>query len=294
MLLKPDCVPCIFNMALSIMRKLKLSVELTEALTSEILNIPVLRNHRWDITNEEIVEEVILIITDKIRNPDPFHDLKIKQNQMVMNIYPRLQKMVSDSNDPLFTAVKLAAIGNAIDVMISENTTDLEAMILQKLNSTIEKTDYHFFAEKLRKSRSVLYFADNSGEIVFDKLLIDTIKNLYDAEMVAVVRSQAMLNDATLEEAAFVGLHDIVKVVGNGVDGPLPGTILQRCSQEIRDLVQCADFVISKGGANFDTLEEESKRMKMDVSFLFLAKCIPYCLMFNKEKNQPILANYFP
>ncbi len=294
MLLKPDCIPCIFNMALSTMRKLKLSSDLTEALTTEILNLPMLRNHIWDVTNhQEIAEQVLLIITDKIQNPDPFYDLKIQQNQMVMNIYPRLQKMVSDSAAPLFTAVKLATIGNAIDVMVSEKTTDLEAMVLQKLNSNIGETEYHLFLKKLQKSRSILYFTDNCGEIVFDKLLIETIKNFYAKEIVVVVCSQPMLNDATSEEASFVGLNDIVKVVGNGVAGPLPGTILDRCSQEIRDLVQRADFVISKGGANFDTLEEETKRIKMDISFMFLAKCIPYCHLFNKEKDQPILANYF-
>ncbi len=294
MLLKPDCIPCIFNMALSTMRKLKLSSDLTEALTTEILNLPMLRNHIWDVTNhQEIAEKAILIITNKIQNQDPFYDLKIQQNQMIMNIYPWLQKMVSDSKDPLFTAVKLAALGNAIDVMVSENTTDLEAMILQKLNSTIGEKEYHLFLNKLRNSRFILYFADNSGEIVFDKLLIETIKTLYDAEIVVVVCSQPMLNDATLEEAAFVGLNDMVEVVGNGVDGPLPGTILQRCSKDIRDLVQRADFIISKGGANFDTLDEERKRLNMDISFMFLAKCFPYCLMFAKEKDQPILANYF-
>jgi len=293
MLLKPDCIPCIYNMALSTMRKLNLSSDLTEALTAEILNLPMLRNHNWDITNQEIAEQVLLIITEKIRNPDPFYDLKIQQNRMVMDIYPRLQKMVSDSDAPLFTAVKLATIGNAIDVMVSEKTTDLEAMILQKLNSTIGETEYHIFLKKLQKSRSILYFADNCGEIVFDKLLIDTIKNLYDVEIMVVVCSQPMLNDATLEEASFVGLNNLVKVVGSGVEGPLPGTILERCSQDIRDLVQRVDFIISKGGANFDTLEEETKRIKMDVSFMFLAKCIPYCQLFNKEKDQPILANYF-
>ena len=78
----------------------------------------------------------------------------------------------------------------------------------------------------------------------------------------------------------------------NGLTAPVPGTILSRCSSELRDTIREADLVISKGGGNFDTLEGE-KDLKADISFLLLSKCVPYCQYFQTGMFQPVLANFF-
>jgi uncharacterized protein with ATP-grasp and redox domains len=108
-----------------------------------------------------------------------------------------------------------------------------------------------------------------------------------------VVKSVPVLNDATLKEAHFVGMDKVTTVLENGVDSPLPGTILKRCSSEVRELVERADLIISKGGANFDTLDEERKRLHMNITFMLLSKCYPYNQHFGVELSQPIMANFF-
>jgi uncharacterized protein with ATP-grasp and redox domains len=102
------------------------------------------------------------------------------------------------------------------------------------------------------------------------------------------------LNDATLKEAKSVGLDKIATVIENGIDGPLPGTLLSRCSGEVNDLVHWSDLIISKGGGNFDTLDEERKHLNKNISFLLLSKCEPYCNHFDMKLYQPILANSYP
>ena len=87
-------------------------------------------------------------------------------------------------------------------------------------------------------------------------------------------------------------MDNITSILENGIDGPLPGTITSRCSSEVRDLLHRADLIISKGGGNFDTLEEE-KDYNRNVTFLLLSKCIPYYNYFHAELYQPILANFF-
>ena len=95
------------------------------------------------------------------------------------------------------------------------------------------------------------------------------------------------------EEAKTVGIDKIATVIENGIDGPLPGTVLNRCSSKVNDLVRQSDLIISKGGDNFDTLDEERKRLNKNISFLLLSKCDPYYRHFGIQIYQPILANYY-
>ncbi|MBW1799326.1 MAG: DUF89 family protein [Deltaproteobacteria bacterium] len=293
MLMQPDCFPCVLNMALSTIRRLNLDEETERHLYSKVLNLPHLKGDRWDITNEEIIETVIRVILDDIGNPDPFHALKRKQNDMMMKISSLIQNKIDTDPDPLFTALKAATLGNAIDVMVSGNSLDLENNVMKMMNATFPGHHFSPFRSRLGAAQSVLYFTDNAGEIVFDKLFIDTIKKMHNVEITAVVRSHPVLNDATLEEAGHIGLQNVVPVIENGIDGPLPGTILGRCSDQVRRAVRQADLIISKGGANFDTLDEERKRMPMNITFMFLSKCLPYCRLFNTELHRPILANFY-
>jgi uncharacterized protein with ATP-grasp and redox domains len=122
--------------------------------------------------------------------------------------------------------------------------------------------------------------------------LIETIRERLDPEIVFAVRGVPALNDVTMREAKQVGMDVLVRLVENGQKEPVPGTILSRCSPEFRDLFQKADLVISKGGGNFDTLDEE-KALSTDITFMVLAKCHPYCRQFQTPMYQPILANVF-
>ena len=108
-----------------------------------------------------------------------------------------------------------------------------------------------------------------------------------------MVRSIPTLNDATLEETRAVGMDKIVNVIENGVDGPLPGTILSRCSKEVIEMVDRSDLIISKGGGNFDTLDEEKEQLKKKITFLLLSKCEPYYKHFGVNLYEPIMLNYY-
>ncbi len=292
MLIKPDCIPCILRMSITAIRELALNDSDVKELYVRILELPSLRGQSWDITSAEIIELVWGEIADKTKNADPFYSLKQEQNNRIMEVYPFLEKLVDEASDPLYTAAKLAILGNAIDVMLTDSRQRIENSITEKLEAPISKAMYGEFEKRLKQSRRLLIFGDNAGEIVFDRLLIETIKKICDTEIAFVVRSVPALNDATLDEARVVGIDKIATLVENGIDGPLPGTILKRCSNEVNDLVGRADLIISKGGGNFDTLEEEKKYLKDKITFMLLSKCDPYYKYFGVEIHQPILANF--
>ena len=294
MLIKPDCIPCILTMSITAIRKLGLDDGCVKQLYGKILEIPSLRGQFWDITGAETVELVWKKITNTTKNWDPFSLLKLEQNKRIMAVYPFLKRVVDEARDPLYTAVKLAILGNAIDVMISDKGLDIENLITEQLEMPLSRTMYGEFEKRVKESRLLLIFGDNSGEIVFDKLLMETIRERYDIDIVFIVRSMPTLNDATLNEARSVGIGEIATIVENGIDGPCPGTVLTRCSEEVNDLVKRADLIISKGGGNFDTLDEEKKgRLKKPISFMLFSKCVPYSEYLGVEVGLPILANVF-
>jgi uncharacterized protein with ATP-grasp and redox domains len=293
MLLEAECVACILRMAVAALRQLQLDENAIRELTAEILEIPALSGLEWKTTSAEVIEDVWLKIVKKIGSPDPFRSAKSDQNRKLMDLYPLLQQRVNESADPLYMAVKLAIWGNSIDLMIADPNASFENSIEGAVEAPLSHEVFSTFAQQLKASNRLVYFGDNAGEIVLDKLLIETIKELHPAEIVFVVRSVPTLNDANLTEASSIGLHRIVRVIENGVDGPLPGTLLNRCSNEVKDAVSRADLIISKGGGNFDTLDEERKHLNKNISFLLLSKCEPYYRHFGVQIHQPILANYY-
>jgi uncharacterized protein with ATP-grasp and redox domains len=293
MLIQPDCIPCVLKMTLSVLRKLPLGEERVRDLYGDIIKLPVLTDLRIAKTSPEIIELVMEEITRVTGDPDPFSPQKEEQNGKMLDLYSRLREQLEHSSDPLFTAVKLVIIGNSIDFMMSDEPENLEESIIKRLNSSLPSREYEAFAEQVKRSRLILYLGDNSGEIVLDRLLVEIMRDMYASEIVFVVRSMPALNDATRREAEFVGMDRVATVVENGIDGPVPGTILRRCSAELRELFREADLVISKGGGNFDSLEEDIGGLEQNVTFMLISKCYPYARHFNVPEGQPILANSF-
>ncbi len=293
MLLEADCIPCILRMAVAALRQLPLDENTIRELCTEILEIPALRGLDWNKTSAEVIEDIWRKIVKQTGSSDPFRSAKSNQNKKIMDLYPVLKQMVTEAVDPLYLAVKLAILGNSLDLMVADTAAAFENSIKDRLDAPLSLEIFSAFEQQLRMSKRLVYFGDNAGEIVFDKLLIETIKELHSPEIVFVVRSVPTLNDATLTEARSIGMDNITRVIENGIDGPLPGTVLRRCSNEVNDLVRRSDLIISKGGGNFDTLNEQIERLRKKISFLLLSKCEPYYRHFGVEIHQPILANYF-
>jgi uncharacterized protein with ATP-grasp and redox domains len=280
-------------MSLGYLRKLSLSETHMTDIYTQILNMPPLKGQMWNITGPEAIEPIMDIIMTAVNNTDPLSFEKEKQNELMMAVVPKLKHMVDTSENPLRTAAHLAILGNAIDIMLLNGTADIQKVIADQLAHPLDQDAFKTFEDKLAKSKFVLYFGDNAGEIVLDRLFIETLKEKYEPDMVYVVRGIPALNDATLKDAKSVGMDTLVRVMENGIDGPLPGTRLSRCSREIKDLYQKADLIISKGGGNFDTLDEEQKVLKKNITYMLLSKCHPYQERFGVEIQRPILVNRF-
>jgi uncharacterized protein with ATP-grasp and redox domains len=199
------------------------------------------------------------------RVEDPYRNVKDYQNRMALNLLPMLKAKVNASSDPLMTAVRLAIAGNILSMTASGNVTesDVSESISKGLTepSCMEEAG---FKQAVAEAKDILYLADNAGEIVFDRLLIE---QLLPIPVKIAVRGAPVINDATRIDAEAAGLHEIIEIIHNGSDAP--GTILEDCNDEFLRCFNDADLIVAKGQANFETLNNQAR----NIFFLFKAKC---------------------
>jgi hypothetical protein len=235
----------------------------------EILNrvMGSLMDLRLDASPPEIAREAHRLVREISGNRDPYAGKKHEYNTRALELLPRLRARVEQAEDPLELAVRLSIAGNVIDFGAKASGFDFDKEWQNADSAAFGVFDYDAFKTDALKARSILYLGDNAGEIVFDRLLIEVLQKVSAAEITFVVRGRPILNDATLEDARFVGLDRLVPVVDNGNDAP--GTVLAEVRQEVRTLFGAADVIIAKGQGNFETLSDSPG----NIYFLFQVKC---------------------
>ena len=107
------------------------------------------------------------------------------------------------------------------------------------------------FRKALEHCNDLLFFLDNAGEIVFDKILIEEL--LRHAPVTAVVKGGPIINDAVMADAEQVGLPDVCEVIDNG--GSFIGSPLSRIPDWFRTRMDQADVLVGKGQGNYETLD---------------------------------------
>ena len=290
MKVEEECIPCILKMSLNGLRSLNLEPYKLREIYHEFVKSIMTQNDIWDITSAELVEKILLKSIAKTAVADPFITIKEKANSQLLSIYDKLKHDVLNCDDPILMATKLSIFGNTIDVMVSGNPeNNLKKILMASIKDVPLHTEsYQKLSSQLKNSKSLLLLADNAGEAVMDKLLIETLKEKYHMEMYYAVRNNPALNDITYDEAVDIGFPDIAQVITNGIDGPLPGTVLSRCSQKFLNVLNSVDMVLVKGGGNFECLIGETS-LPLNTFFLLMCKCEVHSRFFNAPVGQAIL-----
>lgn len=199
---------------------------------------------------------------------DPYLNQKKEGNEIALSLMPKVREILSEDNS-LETYVKIAIVGNILDFGTFHLDTDFESMIFEGLEKELKINKIDEFEEALRKYDSVLYLVDNTGEIVFDKLLLEKIKE-YDVDITVAVKERPILNDACMEEALEVGLDELATLITTGSDSV--GVVESMISDEFKEVLLNSPFVISKGMGNFEGLTEMNFEGQ-DVFVLLCTKC---------------------
>lgn len=268
-----DCIPCFFKQALDAARMNNIESDIQRNLINEIASlIP-----GFDLSQSPVVMAgaVHRLIKRHVGREDPYSEIKKQSNKKAMEILPRLQSKIAESEDPLRLAIEYAIAGNLIDFG-AKTGLDIDSeisRIVEKEEQTIsaEKAElfqFDSFVKAVSNAETVLYIGDNAGEVAFDRLLADEIHRRFPAARIYfAVRGYPIINDITAEDAYFCGIDESAEIISSGV--PLPGCVLNEADPAFQKLFWESDCVISKGQGNFEALSD----VERDVYFLFMAKC---------------------
>lgn len=272
-----DCIPCMFKQALSASRKCADDLESLKRVQYELMRR--LPSESFDQTPAELSYVALKVVSDVLGCSDPFLDEKRKSNTAMLNLYPGLKRIVESSQDRLHTAVKIAAAGNVIDMGILHKY-DVEKSIDRILDGSFRIDHFERLREDLASAGTILYIADNSGEIVADKLFLETLGR---KDVLVAVKERPMLNDATMEDVRQVGLDEVATPISNG--SGMIGTVFRDCSEGFRKVFDAADVIISKGQANYECLDDVPK----NIYFILTAKCPVVARALGIEEGDAVL-----
>lgn len=277
---EPQCVPCVIKQCERLVYALRPDEKPSEA-NKKILS--QIRHLALEITAQitlqdppsKFTSQVLAKVYELLNTEDPYVTIKNAQNELGMKIYNLVQKEIVKSSDPIHIAIKYTACGNIIDVGPAEIYASHNPKIpmLDEINMMAAQPlmvdDYKIFKEKFRGAEQILYILDNCGEIFLDKLLIEKLRG---PEIIIVVKSLAILNDAMKQDATVAGLDSLGKIITvnkQEKDCRYLGVDFDCATDEFKEAFDRADIVIAKGHANFESLVD----CERDCFFILMAKC---------------------
>ncbi|MDO4323662.1 MAG: ARMT1-like domain-containing protein [Lachnospiraceae bacterium] len=283
--LKPECIKCLIRGQLD-----RHPSDITEQEKTDYMQsvLKLIANAKRSVSAPSIVRSIYALQKEMFGYERDFSEIKKHFNEVMLAREGQIAGELEASPDALRLGIQYAMTGNYIDFGAMEHVD--EEKLKQLLNSAkdnpIDEEGYQALKADLLRAEKIVYITDNCGEIVLDKLLIQVIRKLNPAVSVtAIVRGEAVVNDATMEDALQVGLTEIAGVIGNGSN--VGGTCLDEISEQARAAIDTADVILAKGQGNFETMSECGK----NVYYIFMCKCDMFAKRFAVPLYTGLLVN---
>jgi len=257
-------------------------------VTEKVLKIVSKKFHKGAVSNV-IGTEVHRTIKEETGNNDPYIKEREISNDIALDFLPQVEKILREGNT-LKNYIKVAIAGNVIDFGALGLDMDMESLIINTMKKDPVLDYTEDLEEELKRSKTIIYLADNIGEIVFDKLLIEKIRE-YDVDVVVALKEEPILNDACIDDALKIGLDRFAKLITTGTDSI--GIIEKDVSLKFRKVFNKSDMVIAKGLGNYEGLGEMDLKDK-PVFCLLNAKCPPVARDIGVELGDNIVLKLKP
>ncbi|TXT64217.1 MAG: hypothetical protein BAJALOKI3v1_240031 [Promethearchaeota archaeon] len=281
MKLEPECIGCLFNQVLKAFKMLEVEANRDLIIKTQKSIMEFLLDKDLDSISAPLVGSFLYSkIGEMLGTDDPYKELKHEYNHLALKYYDITKEHVLKKQDPVFEALIVSALGNTID-FASQHKIDLVDDLENFSADNLAINDYQKFKALLEEKKKLLILGDNCGEIVFDKLMIEILQEIYpNLEIIYAVRRRPIINDATMEDAEEISLTSLVKVIESS---GAPGIDLKDITPEFKRYFSSKEYVIlSKGQGNFETLNGESIPNN-DLFYLLKAKCVLMRRIFNVE-----------
>jgi uncharacterized protein with ATP-grasp and redox domains len=255
-----DCYPCILRQAIEASRMVGATEAQQTIIVNETLNI--LRAIPAGRTPPAIGSQVHQLVRKVTGKDDPYEGVKRASTAKALAMVSELRSLIGSSVDKLETAIRISIAGNIMDFGVNKDY-DLWEVVNRVLIQDFAINDLPLLREQLALVDSVLLIADNAGETVFDRLLIEALP----VPVTYVVRGGPVINDATYQDAFDAGIEQVAEVIDNGTR--IAGTILSECSPAFRARFDAAGLILAKGMGNYETLSTTPG----PIFFLLQVKC---------------------
>lgn len=276
------CMQCHLNKQIDLVRSLK-GEEVATAFAKDMIRIFLELPEGRD--SSFVSQRVAVLLNKYCDIPfDRFREEKAQSNAFALERLPQMQQMVASAEDPVYTALQLAILGNYIDfgaLYGKVSFQELEKLLEQAKDIALPQDCYRQFCADLQKAHSFLLINDNAGEIVFDRVLAETLQKAYPQLAITfLVRGGPAHNDATREDALAAQVPFPIEDSGAAIGG----TPLTDISQAARDRIAASDVILAKGMGNTESLYGSG----YPIYYAFLIKCARFREFFNAPMMSPM------
>ncbi len=283
-----ECAPCLLHRGLREIKEATSDPNIQFKAISSLLSL-LAREFKPTATPASLGTKRDELIREISGNPDPYARIKKLSNEKALEILPIAEEFVlkGENSETRFRRACLCAIaGNVMEFGIPDHTFQLKDLkdVIDRAEADLAIDDIPKILRLASRAKEIVYLTDNAGEIAFDTLLVRELRKL-GAFITVAVKDKPILNDATMEDAKEVGMHEIAdQVITTGSSSV--GLFLEECSQNFIALYSSADLVVAKGMGYVETLTEFD--LKNPHALLLRAKCEPMARFFNVSRGKNI------
>ncbi len=260
--LQPGCIPCILGQAFRFSGMSGITdTEIQKQVLFDTMSSLLTHNNIKSAPHFSVIlQSIVGKYTDVHKALRRTKEYNLSKVIIFVNY---LTHMIDAATDPLEMAVRAAIAGNTVDLGANPDY-DIEKEINCITSESIDMAAFDRFRSEYEQAKSILIIADNYEEALFDKLLI---RQLLPKDVVYAVRSNEILNDITMEDAHFLEIDNLCRVIESG--STISGTDLEECHDTFLEIYHNADIVIAKGQGNYETLFHAER----PIYFMFKVKC---------------------
>ena len=261
-----ECVPCFTRQALQATQFCGGDHAVQERVLRQTLRI--LDGLEWNGTPVDMAKAVHGLVRRETGNRDPYLRIKEESTRQALEWYTSLAGGNGEPDILPGTAIRLAVAGNIIDYGANASV-DVSGTLEKLLARPFAVSSEEAFLEDLAGADTIAYLADNAGEIVFDRLLLETVQRTYGPKRTLfVTRREPFINDALASDAEAAGVTGLPGVEVAGMHLGSPGAMTDPDDLKLWERIRSCDVIISKGQANYEGFSREP-----GIYFLLVVKC---------------------
>lgn len=281
-----ECVPCFINQAIRVLRANKANEDFIKTHIQDILE--VVKKVDFSVTPIENAYFIYDFLKRILNKEDVYEDIKREHNMTLLSKYDEFKEYVYSQKDPLFTALRLSVGANIVDLGSKDAAENVFDEVLKASERTFWINQFDILTSDLKRAQNVVFFLDNAGEAVLDKLFIEVILDRFPQikEVTVVAKAEPFINDITVKEALEIGFEEIDKIKLVGIH-PTRERRPNYWSTEILELIQNSDVTITKGQANYEALEV------LGIYHIFFVKCAAISKYVGAPVGYPVLFKRF-